>query len=787
MKLTETLTVEPDGWVLVEGGWDAERSVASGSSFLCGNGYLGYRGTTAEQRAKDYVALVVTDTYDCADGKWRELTTAPNPLFVAASAGQVPLSVESGHEVEARFDLRAGVYSGSFTQDIDGVAVRIEATRFASYDNLHLMAQRWTLSSDGDITIDIDAGIDTDIWSLNGVHLPQVDVRAESDGQLLASARTVESGITLAVASASRLVDGVAEQSKDFADDQVHGTRRTVKVRAGQPVTLQTVASVFSSNDTSDPAAAALALVDDTRAESYDTLAAASTARWEAIWSNMDVVVEGDLVSQAALRFSAYHNRICTPAHSDHLPVGARGLSCQAYQGSAFWDQEVYNLPAFLFTEPELARSLLVYRHGTLDGARRKAARLGYQGAYYAWISGVTGDELCPDIFFVDVLTGRPIRNHFNVWQMHVSPDVVSTIERYVQVTEDVGYLVEYGAEIAFEVARFLRSFVRYNDATQTYHCMRLLGPDEWHENVDDNAFTNYQSHAALDYALRTYALLAVEHPEALARLADKISLLPDEVDAWRRVRDGLVLPAPDPTTGVVEQFKGFSALEDVTPDQVRSRLINPDEYWGWPNGVAVSTQVSKQADVPMLMWLQRHRFPKEVQAANYDHYLSRCAHGSSLSHAAFGMLAVQIGETEEAFRHFQDTSTVDLLNTHHAVVAGTFIGGIHTAACGGTYQLAVNGFGGLDFTDNELVIAPHLPESWTSLAFPIAWRGHRARVLITHGGVTITADASNPAPLDVRFPERHLNIDPGASAEGAVGECGIRILESGVSTPRGA
>ncbi len=781
MKLTETLAVEPDGWVLIESGWDAERSVASGSSFLCGNGYLGYRGTTAEQRAEGYVALVVTDTYDCADGKWRELATAPNPLFVAARVRRAPLSVESGTEVEARFDLRAGVYSGAFTQEIDGVAVRVEVTRFASYDNLHLMAQRWTVSADGDVTIDIDAGIDTHIWSLNGIHLPHVDVRTESDGQLVANATTVESGITLAVASSSRLVHGTGEQSKEFAGDQVHGTRHTVSVRAGQSVTLETVASVFTSNDTSDPAAAALALVDDARAESYDTLAASSATHWETIWSHMDVAVEGDLVSQAALRFSAYHNRICTPAHANHLPVGARGLSCQAYQGSAFWDQEVYNLPAFLFTEPELARALLVYRHGTLDGARRKAARLGYQGAYYAWISGVTGDELCPDIFFVDVLTGRPIRNHFNVWQMHVSPDVVSTVERYVDVTGDVDYLVEYGAEIAFEVARFLRSFVRYDDANGTYHCMRLLGPDEWHENVDDNAFTNYQSHAALDYALRTHALLAEEHPEALSRLADKIALQPDEVEAWHRVRDGLVLPAPDPTTGVVEQFKGFSALEDVTPAEVRSRLINPAEYWGWPNGVAVSTQVSKQADVPMLMWLQRNRFSKDVQAANYDHYLSRCAHGSSLSHAAFGMLAVQIGETEEAFRHFQDTSTVDLLNTHHAVVAGTFIGGIHTAACGGTYQLAVNGFGGLDFKDNELVIAPRLPEAWASLSFPISWRGHRARVLLTHDGVTITADASNPAPLTVHFGDQQVDIDPGKSAAGTAGESGVRILASGV------
>ncbi len=40
---------------------------------MVGNEYLGYRGTSPEQGSDGYVALVVTDTYDMADGHWREL------------------------------------------------------------------------------------------------------------------------------------------------------------------------------------------------------------------------------------------------------------------------------------------------------------------------------------------------------------------------------------------------------------------------------------------------------------------------------------------------------------------------------------------------------------------------------------------------------------------------------------------------------------------------------------------------------------------------------------------
>ena len=499
-------------------------------------------------------------------------------------------------------------------------------------------------------------------------------------------------------------------------------------------------------------------------APDYDQLRAASRAQWDQVWASMDVQIGGNVVDQAALRFNAYHNLICTPAHTDHLPVGARGLSCQAYQGSAFWDQEVYNLPAFLFTEPQIARNILSYRHRTLDGARRKAARLGYDGAYFAWISGITGDELCPDIFFKDVLTGRPIRNHFNVWQMHVAPDIVTTIADYAAITGDTDFLIESGAEVAFEVARFLRSFVRYNDWKGTYHCIRLLGPDEWHENVDDNAFTNYQTHAALDFALQTHSLLQSEHPEELAAIAAKISLTDDEIEAWQRVRDHLFLPQPSEENGLIEQFDGFFELEDVLPDEVRTRLLDPQEYWGWPNGVAVRTQVSKQADIAMLLWLHGDQFDSETAKVNYEYYEARCSHDSSLSHAAHGMVATRLGLGERALDHYRATAMVDLLNTNHPVVGGTFIGGIHTAACGGTYQLVVQGFGGLGFADGMLTIDPALPAEWDSLSYPVSWRGKRLKVTVTRDGVEIMAHGENTDPVAVRVLGRVFDIAPGST-----------------------
>ena len=75
-----------------------------------------------------------------------------------------------------------------------------------------------------------------------------------------------------------------------------------------------------------------------------------------------------------------------------------RGLSGEGYEGHYFWDTEMYVLPVFVYTAPELARKLLEYRFRTLDQARDRAKVLGHQkGALYPWRT-INGEEL-PLIF----------------------------------------------------------------------------------------------------------------------------------------------------------------------------------------------------------------------------------------------------------------------------------------------------------------------------------------------------------------------------------------------------
>jgi kojibiose phosphorylase len=762
------------GWEVIDTSPTPDRSVGVGSCFLVGNGYLGYRGSRPDQGADDFVGCVVSDTYDMADGVWRELCTVPNGLVVHVELDGAPLGFDVDRDARIELALETGeVTYAWFGRTESGRAALVSMRRFASLHELHAIAQQVVVIPEQACEVSITAGIDDDIWSLNGDHFESLSTSIDDD-VVTSRCVTGEDQIEIAVASIV-VVDGLtpAPHSVPAAGRRGITARRwSGHVDAGAAVTVSSTMTVASTND-DDVDADALAVAVDvgTRisASGYRAALAVSAATWASFWSTADVGIDGDPAAQAALRFSIYHNRIALPAHSDRLPVGARGLSCQAYQGAAFWDQEMFNLPAVLYTAPDIARRLLVYRWRTLDGARRKARRLGYAGAFYAWISGDTGDELCPDFFFVDVLTGRPIRNHFNVWQIHISPDIAHAVWTYFEATDDLDFVADHGAEIVFEVARFLRSRARWDEVGERYELIRLLGPDEWHENVDNNAYTARLSRLALRHAAAIRETLANRRPDALARLTERHGFTDDEFAAWARLEALLREPAPDAATLLIEPFDGFFDLEDCRPADLRERLLDPGEYWGWPNGVAVHTQVSKQPDV-VQMFAVDPTFDLAVQRANYDYFEPRCSHGSSLSHSVHATVAARLapfGEQylDQAYDYFMDTAALDLGSTSHSVVGGTFIGGMHTAANAGAYQTAVFGFGGLAVVDGVVRVSPTLPRRWARLDYVVIVHGRRVDVSITPTATTVAADPTNDAPVAVSIRNGEMRlVEPGRS-----------------------
>ena len=765
MQLKNNLSTRT-GWEIIENSFSEEQLVTTGSNFMIGNGYMGYRGSFEEWEAEQYVACIVTDTWDQAEGsRWSELCNVPNGLYTRLFVNGEQLSAFSGQtdNYHRALDMKYGLNQRKLTWKSDrGDSIELESEKFASLANHHLLVLQYRFKGKQDGTYTIETGIDGRVWSINGEHFRSFETRNTND-LLVMDLQTSELQSQVVVTEGISIHGAPPANIEIIEEDRCILRRLTFELEKNQEVVLEKSVSITHDNELDDPGRTGHKEVLEGLKLGYEALRKAHKERWESFWDISDIIVQGNTEAQVIARFNVYQAFIATPTH-ENLPVGARGLSCQVYQGAAFWDQETFNLPMFVYTHPEIARRLVTYRHDTLDGARRKAKRLGYYGAFYAWTSGKTGDELFPDYFFTDVLTGRPIRNHFNCWQIHISPDVVYGIWLYFEATQDWDFIKDHGAEVIFEVAQFLVSRVHFKKDKNRYEFIRLLGPDEYHENVDNNAYTNYLSKFSLEKAVWVYGQLKLNDPEILAALMETTGISPQTIEEWTEIAQLLYLPKPDPQTHIIEQFDGYFELEDVSPEEVRQRLIDPEEYWGWPNGVAVPTQVLKQADVVQLLALTDH-FPQEVLKANYEYYEPRTEHGSSLSPSVHALVASKTNHKEEAYRYFMEASTIDLYNASKKVVSGgSFLGGIHTAAAGGVWRILVEGFGGFQLTKNGAKFEPALPDTWDGLSFHLMVRDCRIEINISKSEISVVSHQDNEKGIEIELNKEISILDPGDS-----------------------
>ena len=362
-----------------------------------------------------------------------------------------------------------------------------------------------------------------------------------------------------------------------------------------------------------------------------------------------------------------------------------------------------------------------MYRFHTLPAAREKAHTIGYRGALYAWESAGTGRETTPP--FVLAPDGRVVQVLAGQQEHHISADVAYGVWQYWQATGD-DFFVRAGAEIVLETARFWAS--RGSIGTDgRYHIRQVIGPDEYHEGVDDDAYTNGMAQWNLERGVETAQLLQDRWPERWRDLAERLHLEAGELREWDRLAKAMYTGF-DPQSGLFEQFRGYFGLEDIDLAAYEPRTVPLDVLLG-PERIARS-KVVKQPDVVMLIYLLWDRFPPEVREANFRYYEPRCGHGSSLSPSIHALVAARLGDLALAERYFRQAEEIDLADN-----MGNAAGGVHAAALGGLWQAAVFGFAGLRPRTDGLSVDPHLPEHWSSLRFAAKWR--RQSVLATVTG----------------------------------------------------
>jgi trehalose/maltose hydrolase-like predicted phosphorylase len=444
-----------------------------------------------------------------------------------------------------------------------------------------------------------------------------------------------------------------------------------------------------------------------------------------------------------------YHLLAIVPAHTATASIPARGMSGQMYKGAIFWDTEIFMLPFFTHVFPSIARNLLLYRYHTLDGARRKAREYGYRGAFYAWESQDHGDDACTLFNVTDVFTRRPMRTYFRDKQVHISADIPYAFWKYFTCTGDVSIWRDGGAEVVFECARFFLSYTYFNPDKGRYEILDVTGPDEYHERVHNNTFTNRLVAHTFEVCLRVAAQLREDFPEKYRELMQALDFERD-LGLISELAQKLYQPDADSAGSVIPQFDGYLTLEDVSLQTLLARKLHPHEYLGGGNGLATTTQVIKQADVVLTLCLFREKYSFETKSMNWEYYESRTEHGSSLSACSYSLVAAQIGKVDWAYKYFMKTATIDLTGEGKQYVGTLYIGGTHPAGNGGAWMSAMLGLCGIQVSENGISVDPRLPAHWTEVRFSLRFRGQRLRFMLNHARVAVEMLDQTDAALPI-------------------------------------
>jgi len=342
----------------------------------------------------------------------------------------------------------------------------------------------------------------------------------------------------------------------------------------------------------------------------------------------------------------------------------------------------------------------------------------------------------------VEILTGQ--------MEHHISADVAYAVWQYWRATGDDDFFLRAGAEILLDTARFWASRAQA-EADGKRHIRHVIGPDEYHEDVDDNAFTNVMARWNIARALETVEVLGDRWPDQAVTLREKLALDDDELADWRdavaRIVTGL-----DPATGLYEQFAGFHRLEPLDLAAYADRTVPIDVVIGRER--TQRSQVIKQADVVALMALLPEEFPGAMGERNFRHYEACCAHGSSLSAGLHALVAARLGDADMALRYLHEAAATDLdLDPNSA-------GGVRIAGLGGLWQAVILGFAGLDLGGNALKIAPRLPPEWHSLSFCVRWRGRSLVIRIAGRNIEATLTEGDAMEVQIGADKRHLTAD---------------------------
>jgi trehalose/maltose hydrolase-like predicted phosphorylase len=779
-----------DPWTLVYDSYDPATEMLRESLCSIGNGVFATRGATPDSRAGDihypgtYAAGIFNRLDDRIDGHTidnESMVNLPNwlPVTFRVDGGDW-FDIDSAELLDYRqvLDIRRAILARRFrVRDAAGRVTEVAERRFVAMHLPHACALEATIIPHGwsgrvEFRSLLDGAVTNSLVpryrDLASTHLEAVRATGLSTDCVLLSVQTNQSRVTVAMAARNMLWRNRDTQTGEYdlvretdGDDERIGHLITVDAHDGEPLTLEKMVTVFTGRDPaiSEPSDEAARWLN--RLGRFDDLLDGHVLRWGTLWDRFDIAFEGRTDVLRIVRFHLLHVLQTLSPNTTDLDVGvpARGLNGEAYRGHIFWD-EMFVFPVLNLRMPTLTRSLLRYRFLRMREAQAAAAADGHQGAMFPWQSSSDGREESQQLHL------NPDSGRWNpdpsARQIHIGIAVAYNVWQYYQVTGDLEFLVDHGAEMLIEIARYYASLATFDESRARYVIRGVIGPDEFHggypdrpyDGIDNNAYTNVMSVWVM---LRAEEVLTLLPLQVRADLTQRLGLHVQETARWQDITRRMVVGFHD---DVISQFDGYEALAELDWDGYRARYGNIarlDRLLEAEGDDVNAYRASKQADVLMLFYLLSaselrdlferlgYELTDETVGRTVDYYMARTSHGSTLSRLVHsGVLART--DRDGAMEFFDDVLRSDIDD----IQGGTTQEGIHLAAMAGSVDLLQRSFTGLETRGNRLILRPHWPDSLGAGEFAMFYRGHRLRLRVSGRDVQVSAAPGASAPIQV-------------------------------------
>lgn len=735
---------EYKNWILCEKQFDSRYQGKCESTMTLGNGYLGVRAALEESYIGQTRNLFVAGTFNRVHPD--EVTELPNAADITEF--QIYLNSElftldTGKVLE--YSRYLNIKEGELVREVlwqspKKESFKLEFRRFASLDNLHIIAFKLKvipLTCDAEVTI--KTGIDGRMTNSGSQHFREGDKQVYDKKYMQLTQTTTESDIGF-VLNTSCQGSGCHETEFGVERRRIYGVYQ-FQAQKDIGIVFEKIANIFTSRDKEyiegyhfkSLKEDSLHHLKQSSILGYDGLFLKSKEKWSAYWRDNQVnLVSKNQEDILAIRFAQYHLLIMTPIHDGRFNIGAKGLTGEGYKGHVFWDTEILILPYFQYNMPDIARQLLQYRYNNLEGARNKAIEFGYKGAMFPWETAFSGEEETPEWAALNIMTGKPTRVWAGLKEHHVTADIAYTVWQYYLSSHDLDFMERYGYELIFECAWFWCSRLYWNSVLERFEITDVIGPDEYTEHIDNNAYTNYMAHYVISIAIHLYEKLECEN-KALFEKLDSILDLRERYEAYKMAADKLYLPVAE-VGGVLPQDDTFLGKKEIDIKQYKVNNLKQSILLDYSRNQVIDFQVLKQADVIMLFHTLRKQFDQKTIESSWKYYESRTIHDSSLSHAVHSMVAAYINDIKGAYSFFEEARMIDM--GPNPISSNT---GVHAASMGGIWMMVVLGFGGVFNNEGNLELNPLLPDEWSELSFNISWQGIKLHVDISKASIEIT------------------------------------------------